>query len=302
MENVLEGLQPNSNLKKLCISCYRGSKFSTWMKDLLLPNLVEISLENCRSYEHLPPLGKLPHLKVLVLTGSEFYGDGTIVFPSLESLELCDMTNLEEWRIVNGKESFPHLSTLLIAGCSRLEEFPIIPSVTSFTIRRSNAKLLCSVKNLTLLSFLAIEDFNKLTLLPDVLLRNHKMLVSLRIYYLCELESLANQFNSLSALKYLEISYCNKLQSLPEGIQKLCCLQSLHILCCYRFASFQMFGFGGLSSLRKLWIEKCEAFCSLSEGIQYLTALEELCLDKCPELISLPEGIRHLTNLRTLQL
>ena len=103
-------------------------------------------------------------------------------------------------------------------------------------------------------------------------------------------------------MKYLEISYCNKLQSLPEGIQKLRCLQSLHILCCYRFASFQMFGFGGLSSLRKLWIEKCEAFCSLSEGIQYLTALEELCLDKCPKLISLPEGIQHLTNLRTLQI
>lgn len=71
-ENVLEGLQPNSNLKKLCISCYRGSKFSTWMKDLLLPNLVEISLENCRSYEHLPPLGKLPYLKVLVLTGKSY--------------------------------------------------------------------------------------------------------------------------------------------------------------------------------------------------------------------------------------
>ena len=154
-ENVLEGLQPNSNLKKLCISCYRGSKFSTWMKDSLLPNLVEISLENCRRYEHLPPLGNLPYLKVLVLTGNhivkylgnEFYGDSAIVFPSLESLELCDMTNLEEWRTVNGKESFPHLRTLLMAGCSRLEEFPIIPSVTSFTIRRSNAKLLCSVKN-----------------------------------------------------------------------------------------------------------------------------------------------------------
>ena len=309
-ENVLEGLQPNSNLKKLRISCYRGSKFSTWMKDSLLPNLVEISLENCRRYEHLPPLGNLPYLKVLFLTGNhivkylgnEFYGDSAIVFPSLESLELCDMTNLEEWRTVNGKESFPHLRKLLMAGCSRLEEFPIIPSVTSFTIRRSNAKLLCSVKNLTSLSFLAIEYFDKLTLLPDVLLQNHKMLVSLRIYYLCELESLANQLNSLSAMKYLEISYCNKLQSLPEGIQKLRCLQSLHILCCYRFASFQMFGFGGLSSLRKLWIEKCEAFCFLSEGIQYLTALEELCLDKCPKQISLPDGIQHLTNLRTLQI
>uniref|UniRef100_A0A7N2MYE4 R13L1/DRL21-like LRR repeat region domain-containing protein n=1 Tax=Quercus lobata TaxID=97700 RepID=A0A7N2MYE4_QUELO len=126
-ENVLEGLQPNSNLKKLCVICYRGSKFSTWMKDSLLPNLVEISLENCRSYEHLPPLGNLPYLKVLVLTsnhivkylGNEFYGDSAIVFPSLESLELCDMTNLEEWRTVNGKESFPHLRTLLIAGCSK---------------------------------------------------------------------------------------------------------------------------------------------------------------------------------------
>ena len=28
-ENVLEGLQPNSNLKKLCISCYRGTKFKS---------------------------------------------------------------------------------------------------------------------------------------------------------------------------------------------------------------------------------------------------------------------------------
>lgn len=109
------------------------------------------------------------------------------------------------------------------AGCSRLEEFPIIPSVTSFTIRRNNEKLLCSVKNLTSLSFLAIEDFDKLTLLPDELLQNHKMLVSLWIYYLFELESLANQLDSLSALKYLEISYCPELQTLPDVIQNLRC-------------------------------------------------------------------------------
>nr|XP_023909048.1 uncharacterized protein LOC112020721 [Quercus suber] len=47
--------------------------------------------------------------------GNEFYGDTAIVFPSLESLELCDMTYFEEWRTVNGKESFPHLIILLIA-------------------------------------------------------------------------------------------------------------------------------------------------------------------------------------------
>ncbi|XP_039019934.1 putative disease resistance protein RGA1 [Hibiscus syriacus] len=46
-EKVLNALQPRSSLKKLCITGYQGVRFPNWMNDLLLPNLVEISLEDC---------------------------------------------------------------------------------------------------------------------------------------------------------------------------------------------------------------------------------------------------------------
>ncbi|XP_065617264.1 putative disease resistance protein RGA3 [Quercus suber] len=122
VEDVLDGLQPHSNLKKLCIEQYGGSKFPTWMEDLLLQNLVEISLQYCERCEHLPPLGKLSFLKDLFISGmaavkylgDEFYGDSVISFPSLERMELWRMANLEEWRTVRGREIFPRLSTLEI--------------------------------------------------------------------------------------------------------------------------------------------------------------------------------------------
>jgi hypothetical protein len=61
-----------------------------------------------------------------------------------------------------------------------------------------------------------------------------------------------------------------------------------------------MDGLCGLSSLRRLWIQNCDKFTSLSEGVRHLTALEDLLLGKCPELNSLPESIQHLTSLQSL--
>ena len=66
------------------------------MQDLLLHDLVEISLLACKRCEHLPSLGKLPFLKDLEISGmdsvkylgNEFHGDSAISFLSLESLNL----------------------------------------------------------------------------------------------------------------------------------------------------------------------------------------------------------------------
>ncbi|KAK8293874.1 hypothetical protein V6Z11_D06G218600, partial [Gossypium hirsutum] len=46
-EEILNALQPHSSLKKLYIYGYQGVRFSYWMMDMLLPNLVQISLEYC---------------------------------------------------------------------------------------------------------------------------------------------------------------------------------------------------------------------------------------------------------------
>ena len=96
VQDVLDGLQPHSNLKVLPICNYQGSMFITWMQDSLLHDLVEISLDHCEGCECLPPLGKLPFLKVLAMTGmhavkylgNEFHGDNAISFPSLMTFNL----------------------------------------------------------------------------------------------------------------------------------------------------------------------------------------------------------------------
>ena len=142
VDDVLDGLQPHSNLKKLSIYNYHGSKIPTWIQDSVLCDLVEISLDCWERCEHLPPLGKLPFLKVLEITGwhavkyigNEFHGDGAISFPSLKEFRLHKMRDLEEWRTMNGRENFPCLSTLEITECPKLVEIPIIPSITDLTV------------------------------------------------------------------------------------------------------------------------------------------------------------------------
>jgi hypothetical protein len=310
VEDVLDGLQPHSNLKVLRISNYRGSKFPTWIQDLLFQDLVEISLVCCGRCESLPPLGKLRFLKVLAITsmgvvkylGNEFHGDSAISFPSLTTFCLKRMPNLEVWRTVDGRESYPRLSKLKIFCCPKLVELPIIPSISSLHIEGSNAMLIQSVWDLTSLSSLVIEGINELSVLPDGLLQNHKMLKFLHISTLPNLKELTNQLDNLPALKYFHLEYCYKLEILPDGLQNLHSLQELYIVSCYNLLSFPMNGLRGLSSLRRLEISRCYKLSSLSEGIQYLTALDDLEIGACSELTSLPEGIQHLTALRSLQI
>ena len=308
VEAVLDGLQPHSNLKKLRIQQYGGSKFPTWMEDLLLQNLVEISLLFCERCEHLPPLGKLSFLKDLFIggmaavkyLGNEFYGDCVISFPSLERLELWGMDNLEEWRTVHGREIFPRLSTLDIYYCPELVELPVIPSLASLNMKGgNNAMLIRSVMNLTSLSSLRFFGSQDSIVLPDNLLQNHKMLTSLQLAGLHNHKSLRIGLENLSALKSLKLDSCYDLETLL-GVQNLRSLESLHIKACKSLMFFPNNVLLGLSSLRTLRIHDCEKFCTSLDGIQYLTTLEDLQIMECHELISLPESIQHLTALRCL--
>ena len=196
VEDVLDGLQPHSNLKKkkkqtLSIYNYHSSKIPTWIQNSVL---------------HI--IGKLPFLKVLDIIGwhavkyigNEFHGDGAISFPSLKEFRLQKMPDLEEWRTMTGGENFPYLSRLDITHCPKLVEIPIIPSITDLTMRRNNAMLISSVLNLTSLSSLMIENMDESSVLLDGLLQNHKMLEILRISRMPKLKSLTNQLDNLSTL------------------------------------------------------------------------------------------------------
>ncbi|KAJ6960547.1 disease resistance protein RGA3 [Populus alba x Populus x berolinensis] len=169
-EDVLCALEPHSNMKKLEISGYQGSKFPYWMMELRLPNLVEISLESCMNCEHLPPFGKLQFLKSLQLQkmdavkciGSELYGDGENPFPSLQRLTFGEMMNLEEWE-TNTKERFDEL-TVLPDGL--LQNHTCLQSLL-FGGMRSLRSLSNQLNNLSSLKSLRFMFCDKLESLPE---------------------------------------------------------------------------------------------------------------------------------------
>ncbi|XXG50779.1 hypothetical protein AAC387_Pa02g4711 [Persea americana] len=121
IEQILEGLEPHPNLKRLLLDNYTGIRFPHWRSESLLPNLNEIALVNCRRCESLPSFGQLPFLKALTICGMDavrciddaFYGNNvTSIFPSLEEFTIEDMPNLEEisavernWEVAKNKNA-----------------------------------------------------------------------------------------------------------------------------------------------------------------------------------------------------
>ncbi|XVE74570.1 hypothetical protein DITRI_Ditri12bG0027700 [Diplodiscus trichospermus] len=309
-KEILNGLQPHANLKKLCIIDYQGLRFPRWMMDLLLPNLVVISLENCERCDQLPPLGKLRFLKELCIwkmralksIDSNFYGDGESSFPSLEKLTVKYAECLEEWTTIDGRENFPFLCSLAIHYCPKLVKLPLLQSLKKLDIEKISATLLSSVTmNATCLSSFRIIDFDGLTVLPDGLLRNQKNLNNLSIVS-NSLKSLSNLLDDLSSLKELDIQCCSQLESLPAGLQNLSSLERLLLNGCDRLIILPLNGLRGLSSLSSMWIHNCKKLSSLSEGLGYLTSLQDLLINGCPELTSLPQSIQHLSSLRSLSI
>ncbi|KAM7469263.1 hypothetical protein LguiA_007446 [Lonicera macranthoides] len=166
-EDVLEGLQPHSNLRGLTIENFTGGKFPSWMMvesqpSLVLSNLVKIRLCNCNGCEQIPPLGHLQYLKVVKIIGmgdvkvigAEFYGKHTAgggasssssraaevsMFPTLRELTLRQMPRLEKWLEAVQQSSsmsvFPWLEKLKIRMCSSLITVPNhFPSVRELII------------------------------------------------------------------------------------------------------------------------------------------------------------------------
>ncbi|KAM0005469.1 putative P-loop containing nucleoside triphosphate hydrolase, leucine-rich repeat domain superfamily [Helianthus debilis subsp. tardiflorus] len=156
MEEVLEGLEPNPSLEILKIREYMGKTISpSWMDNLR--NLVEIVFYECKKCERLPPLGRLPCLRVIELVHMDslkyFHDDdinmsidNTNMFICLQRLEIhwCpDLVSLPSnlpnlmvlevtdcWRLISLPDNLPKLEDLELNGCDKLISLPCnLPSI-----------------------------------------------------------------------------------------------------------------------------------------------------------------------------
>ena len=98
--DIIDNLRPHTNLKRLSVNLFGGSRFPTWVANPLFSNLQTLALWDCENCLSLPPLGQLPSLEHLRISGmngiervgSEFYHYGNAsssisVKPSFPSLQ-----------------------------------------------------------------------------------------------------------------------------------------------------------------------------------------------------------------------
>ncbi|RDY11162.1 putative disease resistance RPP13-like protein 1, partial [Mucuna pruriens] len=119
---VLENLEPSKHMKNLSIYNYGGTQFPS-----MLSNVVSLTLDNCKYCLCLPPLGRLPFLKSLIIISFNaivsidinFYGNSTSSFTSLERLEFRDMQEWEDWECKAVTGDFPRLQLLYIEKCPK---------------------------------------------------------------------------------------------------------------------------------------------------------------------------------------
>jgi len=156
--DVIENLRPSKQLKKLSIWNYVGKQFPNWLLNNSLPNLVSIAFYNCKCCQRLPPLGLLPFLKKLVISGfgeilrieADFHGNNSCSFKSLETLEFSFMSKWEEWecRAVTG--AFPCLRELSIRYCPKLKghlpEFVALKKLEVSHCEQLEALMVCALE------------------------------------------------------------------------------------------------------------------------------------------------------------
>ncbi|KAJ0037838.1 hypothetical protein Pint_23864 [Pistacia integerrima] len=309
VERVIEVLQPNSDVRKLLIENYMGSKFPSWLMNPSVINLVELSLIRCQRCVELPPLPKLPFLEVLTIDGMDatmyFCNDSrencVTKFLLLKKLVIKNMHNLLGWSVVEGNIVLPCLEELVIESCPNLIKLPDLPSIKSLKLDDCRFDLLRMAAKISSLSNLIMTDISELIHLPDGLLKNNPHLLSLEIRNCTQLKNLFRELENLSALQSLSITGCPELEAL-SALESLSSLKSLVIDSCNILASYLEDGLRGLNSLQHLSLSNCEELAALPDAMQHFTSLKILHIWSCPQLETLPEWLGNLASLREMEL
>lgn len=313
---VLEGLQPNTNLEELHIKRYKGESSPSWLEVKVLFQLKSLYLTNCRRWKLLPPLGQLPFLSVLHLKemcsvteiGLKIYGGGTVTFPSLKVLEFDDMPNLISWVGENGGLFFPRLQKLKILNCPKLIEVPLLPPTTKsvtveITQKISSLKLTpyCSSKS----GKFALEISSASILSDGFLQQKHLEATEVLSIRGCGGLVLAEGFQLLASLRKMRLSQCEiDGEQLSLCLQYLTGLASLDIVYCQNITSFLLpAGSRHFKTLQHLCFQDCQMLSSLA-NLESFVFLKSLIIERCIRVTteSLPSELKGMESLNKLSI
>ncbi|KAF3437465.1 hypothetical protein FNV43_RR20218 [Rhamnella rubrinervis] len=307
---VLDRLQPHTNLKELFIVNYGGKCFPNWVGHHSFCNMARMELSDCKNCHWLPPLGQLPSLQKLYVggfdmvekVGEEFYASGssssTKPFNSLEVLTFSNMSKWKEWslmRIDQQGGAFSQLKKLELRNCPKLTAACMphhLPSLK--TLQLSGCQ--------NLVASLQSDQLPSLGLLD--------------MHFCLEMESFP-QGRLPSNIHQIRIMGCEKLVSLlEEGWPSN--LKSLDISACgnpFAHRRSMQWNMGMLTSLSCLHISNvfplpdsfpeegqlpttlaCLKLSHLTnvnylngKALQHLTSIENLTISHCNQLQCLPE-------------
>ncbi|XP_020084759.1 disease resistance protein RGA2-like [Ananas comosus] len=196
---VLEGLQPHLNLKKLEIRCYGGEKSPTWLQPQILPYLSVLRIINCPNLAELSFL--YPLLKELYLQNL-----GLDILP-----ELWDEWSTGEARTEQGNSDIKRssLSTLSIRCCPKIKsiENQLLPDY------------------LPVIKILCIEHCKELASLPTERFKDFVSLEELTIIG-CPKLTCQSTLELPASIRSLQIGSCGELEkSLPNCLENLTSLR-----------------------------------------------------------------------------
>ncbi|KAI5341984.1 hypothetical protein L3X38_009859 [Prunus dulcis] len=307
---VLDRLEPHRKLEKLIIRGYAGLEFSTWIGD---------------------------RMAAVTSVGPEFYGESSLPFPVLETLEFEDMHNWKKWLPFAQDQVFPCLKLLSITNCPQLEgKLPenldslatlqiikceeLVISISNYKLYIEGCKAVVETSGFEfeLLKSLELSNISEVRFQTEEFTKGLRKVANFRIGGCEELTfSLKNEDRVLQHLISLDCFVIEGNSSLLEKLGKEAEeLLQLQILTC---------------KLKYLLLYKCASLSKVPEGLHHLTALQDLeivgcsslvsfpdvglppslevigiryfnSIRFCPNLKSLPEGLCYLTNLQTLEI
>ncbi|KAF3457360.1 hypothetical protein FNV43_RR02017 [Rhamnella rubrinervis] len=301
--DVLDRLQPHTNIEKLYTRNYGGRSFPDWVGHHSICRIETVFLNVLTNSHQLPTLGQLPSLKSLEIwrfdklekVGDEFYSSGsssssgvgvTETPPPFKSLQRLVFSQWEEWSWVSG--AFSNLKELQLYRCSKLNGACLpecLPSLTKLHISSTSPDVVASLARC-----------------------EYPSLRSLTIYECLELKSFP-QGRLPSSIQTIEIDGCDELLSLSEEVVRWPCsnLKTLEIRGCPKILERQ-WNLGMLTSLTSLKIQEVDSERLVSfpeEERQLPTSLTSLTLLQCLPEDGMPASLTHLIlhdlpNLKSL--